>query len=377
MKKSYLMIAAAATLFAACASDDSFKEIEKQERAIGFMPYTGNVTKSAITGSTNEARLASLADAGGFQVYGYKTTETTNLWTQAASISTIFYETDVTSSDNGATWSYTGLRFWDKNATYNFYAVAPANPGTSTYGIIAPPNANYGKITISNVASAKSGDSKDFLIDRNGATGQLGSNHTGSNNPTVDLEFHHIMAKVEFALKSTLTEGKITVTDLKMSGWNSGIGTFVQDQTITDTPSGLVHGEWDIETAGNDVLTLVGSGAGDNSVVLNCNPSATATPITDWYIMVPQGIDANTLKFTVSYTYNQIDDKGTESTDDDEITYTETFTNQEATVSNQHTWGTDSYTKYTLDINPNAIIFDVTSVCGFDIAGAAPIIDVK
>ena len=88
-------------------------------------------------------------------------------------------------------------------------------------------------------------------------------------------------------------------------------------------------------------------------------------PITDWYIMVPQVIAANSLKFTVTFTYT--DDNGTPNDDTDD--YTETFANQVATVTDSHTWGTDSYTNYTLDIKPAEIIFDVNQICNFDVNG--------
>ena len=350
MKKSYLMIAAVAALFTACSNTDTFKEVN-EDVAIGFVPYTGNVTKGAITGSDNAARLASLATAGGFKVYGYKTTDS---WANAA---TIFNGTTVTSSNNGVDWTYTGLRFWDKTATYTFYAVAPATPAHGTYSIIAPPTTNYGKITITGATSAEKDDADDFLIDRNGAIGELGSSHTNSNNPTVDFQFHHIMAKVDFALKSTLSSGTITVTELKMKGWNSGVATFTQDQTITDVPSSLVHGEWAFTSTGNTEVILVGTGHEDTSVELICSSSATATAVKEWYIMVPQAINANTLEFTVSYTFN------------DGNNYTETFTDQTAKLTGAQTWGTDSHTTYTLDIKPAEIKFDVTSVCGFDVSG--------
>ena len=353
MKKSYLMIAAAATLFAACSQTDTIKDVDIQDAPISFVPYTGNVTKGAITGETNAARLESLADAGGFKVYGYKTT---NSWTSA---STIFNGTVVTSGDDGATWAYTGLRFWDKTATYNFYAVAPASPTHGTYSIIAPPTTNYGKITITGATSAEKDDADDFLIDRNGAIGELGSSHTTSSNATVNFEFHHIMAKVDFALKSTLSSGTITVTELKMKGWNSGVATYTQDQTITAAPSSLVYGEWQFTSTGSTEVTLVGTGHEDTSVALTCSSSATATAVSEWYIMVPQLIAANTLEFTVSYTF------------DDGNGYTETFTNQTAKLTGAQTWGTDSHTTYTLDIKPAEIIFDVTSVCGFEVSGSS------
>ena len=353
MKKSFLMIAAAAALVTACSSNDVFKEIEEQETSIGFYPIAGNVTRAAITGADNAARLASLASAGGFKVYGYKTTDA---WAHAA---TIFNGTNVTSANSGVDWTYTGLRFWDKTATYNFYAVAPNAPtGGAAYDIEDDPtDADFGMITITGVASAKSTASNDFLIDRDGAKGELGSAHTSTTNNPVNIDFHHIMAKVSFALKSTLTSGTITVTNLTMKGWNSGVATFTQDKAITGAPASLVYGEWAFTSNGSSEITLVGSGAGDATVALTCSTSATATPLTDWYIMVPQSIAANTLEFTVTYTF------------DDGAGYTETFTDQPAKLTAIQTWGTDSHTTYTLDIKPAEIIFDVTSVCGFDVNG--------
>ena len=353
MKKSYLMIAAAAALFAACAENDNFKEINDQETAIGFYPFASNTTKAAITGADNAARLASLASAGGFKVYGYKTTDS---WATAA---TIFDGTNVTSSNSGADWTYTGLRFWDKTATYNFYAVAPNSPtGGAAYDIEDDEtDENFGMITITGVTSAKYSAANDFLIDRDGAKNESGSSHTASNNPAVNLDFHHIMAKVSFALKSTLSSGTITVTSLTMKGWNSGTATFTQDKTITGAPSSLVYGEWAFTSNGSNEIALVGAGTGNTTVSLTCNSSATATALADWYIMVPQSIAANTLEFTVSYTFN--DGNG----------YTEDFSDQPAKLTTAQTWGTDSYTTYTLDIKPAEIVFDVTSVCGFDVDG--------
>lgn len=353
MKKSYLMIAAVAALFAACSSNDIFKEVEEQETAIGFSPFAGNVTKAAITGATNAERLASLASAGGFKVYGYKTTDG---WATAA---TIFNGTNVTSANSGADWTYTGLRFWDKTATYNFYAVAPNAPtGGATYDIEDDPtDEDFGMITITGVASAKSTASNDFLIDRDGAKDQLGSAHTSTTNDPVNIDFHHIMAKVSFALKSTLTSGTITVSKLTMKGWNSGVATFTQDKAITGAPTSPVYGEWTFTSNGSSEITLVGTNAGNASVALTCGASANATALTDWYIMVPQAIDANKLEFTVTYTFN--DGNG----------YTETFTDQPAILTAAQTWGTDSHTTYTLDIKPAQILFDVTTVCDFDYNG--------
>ena len=351
MKKSYLMIAAAAALFAACSETDTFKEVEIQDAPIAFDQALNKTTRATIASEAN------LASEGGFIVYGYKTaTAATLSW---SSYQTIFAGVNVKSTNSGVSWAYDNLRFWDKNSTYNFYAIAPFNPTAGSYSLVENTAPNALKFKITGATSAISTASDDFIIDRDGAT-EVDGNYTGTH-ATVNFDFHHIMAKVQFALKSTLTAGTVTVSRLVMTGWNSGAGTFTQ--TLTATPTQLDKTEWTIPSAGTGSATLVGSGATQSSIELTCSASATATAVTDWYIMVPQEIAASTLTFTVDYTYT------------DANNYSETFTDQVATLTAAQTWGTDSHTTYTLDIKPAAIEFDVTSICGFDVNGgqATPI----
>ena len=46
MKKNYLWIAAAAVMFAACSSNDTFKDVDVQETPIAFTSYAQPTTKS-------------------------------------------------------------------------------------------------------------------------------------------------------------------------------------------------------------------------------------------------------------------------------------------------------------------------------------------
>lgn len=368
MKKSYLMIAAVA-LFAACASNDTFNEIDTQEAPISFEQSINKMTRAYISG------IADLKTETGFIVYGYKSLN--NFETKENP--DIFAGKNVYWDGTNSVWKYDGLRFWDKNAKYNFYAVAPNNPTDgATYTIDGTPTSTtFGKITITGAKSNIRTASDDYLIDRNGAKGILGSDHTGSTNLPVQIDFHHIMAKVQFALKSTLSSGTITVTKLTMTGWNNGVATFAQNMSYTGAPSSIVCDEWTLTStiAGN--IDLVGGSATDQTKVLNCATNATASDLTDWYIMVPQAITytapaANVteagLTFTVTYTYN--DGAATDP-------YIETFTDQVAIVPSTQTWGTDSYTTYTLDIKPNEIKFDVQSICNFDVNGGNQNVDVK
>ena len=116
MKKSYLMIAAAAALFAACSNTDTFKEINNQEVPIGFNSYYAQKTTKA---EINDAWMKQ--DGDKFGVYGWKYAE------DASNPSTValFENERVYYSAND--WSHGTIRYWDKSATnaYYFYAYAP------------------------------------------------------------------------------------------------------------------------------------------------------------------------------------------------------------------------------------------------------------
>lgn len=366
------MIAAAAALFAACSSNDTFKDVDTQEVQIGFEGFTENVTKAAIT-SVNDLKGSGV----GFTVFGYKSSESASAWATMES-TPLFNNVDVTWSSSGTgSWTYSPLRFWDKNAYYKFYAAAPStgsysiNVATVTSGddysqTATLGNKKFGFITINNAASSISTSSADYLIDRDGAYA-IGSDFTGSTatRQAVQLDFHHVMAKIVFALKTTISEGTITVKSLSMSGWDQNTGTFVQNST--STPDQLQHTEWTLATTQNTKgsINLVGSGTGNASDIALTNTDAAPTVLNDWYIMVPQTITYTApaqnvteagLTFTVTYDYSHVEGQ---------TTYTESFTNQVAIVPSNQVWGTDSYTKYTLDIKPAEIKFDVTSICDF------------
>ena len=387
MKKSYLMIAAAAALFAACASNDTFKDVDTQESAITFDQILNNTTRAAIGGgSTTEALAAAkkrLAEEGGFIVYGYKRPSTAENWNSYQTvfenvnvkcIDGDFTDNDANTNNYGSTWGYDNLRFWDKNSKYNFYAIAPYNPAHGTYSLVAnsAPGALLFKITGAQYGKSDNADTEDFLIDRDGATDISGS-YTGTHNK-VGFDFHHIMTKVDFKLKSTLSNGIIEVTSLTMTGWNSNTGTFTQSSSYSASTSN--HSEWAItaQSPAQGNVTLVPNTVQTSNIIITCG--GATVDVNDWYIMIPQEITTG-LTFTLTYTYKEIDDKGTEDTGDDETTYQETYTDQVATISTAQIWGTDTHVTYTLDIKPSAIDFDVTSICGFHLDNTNNVIDVQ
>ena len=331
MKKNYFMLAAAVTLFAACAETDMVEEVNDVNvpQAIGFDAFTNKAVRAEIN---NVADLQNV----GFQVWGYKAATATPMdWT---SQDTIFDNVNV--SYDGA-WKYVDIKYWDRTSTYKFYAVAPATPTDVTYSIVP----ETGMITIDGAKSAISTASNDYLIDRDGNLNVNGA-YAGTSHDAVNFDFHHIMSKVVFKLKAAVPE-EIKVTGLTMKGWNNGVGKFVQ--TLTTTPNVATNDdEWSIATAAEGNITLVGGSATQATITLNEDMS-TVSDITDQYIMVPQTIDADKLTFTIDF---EIDG--------------EKFVAQVGKLATEQVWGTDAVITYTISVGPDVIDFDVAKVCNWD-----------
>lgn len=121
MKKNYLLIAAAAAMFAACSDTDTFKEVDVQDSAIGFSSeYAAKATKAEIDNNW----MTQSGDK--FGVYGFKeeTSRTVSLFTNER----VYYSSD---------WTHDNVRYWDKSASaddaYYFYAYAPYSASAANF----------------------------------------------------------------------------------------------------------------------------------------------------------------------------------------------------------------------------------------------------
>lgn len=149
MKKSYLMIAAAAALLAACSKTDTFKEsVDNENVLIGFETFHAKTTKASVSAPSG------LTDAnGGFGVYGYKHGESVTASNGAIDLSDedvatsifenvkVWYVSDDFSANPSQGFTYAVPKYWDKLKTYTFFAYAPhaqvanANTDPATKGI--------------------------------------------------------------------------------------------------------------------------------------------------------------------------------------------------------------------------------------------------
>ena len=123
MKKSYLILAAVAGLFASCAQNEDLVQIADEPVAIGFESgFIDNLTRAEL----NNAWFTTANNS--FGVFGYK--GTTELFGTSATPVAELVTRDGTKND----WVNTTLRFWDKAADdYSFYAYAPYASTSTTY----------------------------------------------------------------------------------------------------------------------------------------------------------------------------------------------------------------------------------------------------
>lgn len=190
MKKIFVAILALAA--AACSNEDI---VSVNREAIGFdNAFINNSVRSVNDPSFTNTKLFE-----NFAVYGYVTEEGTG---------TLFDGTEVSGSALNGEWTYTGTQYWIKDATYNFYAVAP----NSYKGFWMASNSNVDGLTLY-VQNADG--TKDILVAKaNDIVGQ----QAGQNDP-VEFNFQHILSKVKFSFTNNYdaTGSSIRVENIKIN----------------------------------------------------------------------------------------------------------------------------------------------------------------
>ena len=241
MKKSYLMMAAAATMFAACTQSDFVNLVPETEQAIGFETYSNKVTRATQNLEKAHESFGVRAD---MVVDGTPTSIMNN------------YRVNFVTPN----WVYAGvvvggntqvLRYWNKNATYKFYAYAPFSEGVSiaTDGKVTIPSAAYAgtqniQATFSTTATdAVFSTNTDWMI----ATAQ--ESVSGATGGTVTEVFNHIMSKLDVVV-TTSGDEKVNVTYIKVKGLPTTGGYDGTKWTATGATAdieGVVDGDVDVE----------------------------------------------------------------------------------------------------------------------------------
>lgn len=286
MKKSYLIIAAAAALLTSCYGSDTVQgaaDEQQAEQTLSFSAYADKVTRGSNSNKLNDFYTV-------FGVYGWKTVANTagtgteeqpvfentpNEYFTTKASGKVVYDAD--GEDPEVEWSfanmypawyYESIRYWDKMATsYQFFAIAPyeANP---TYTVkagdkniaIASTSAPYDIETEKNLAMTTatpavpqanliySGFNKDYMIAEKKVVTPTGA----VTAQDVQLIFHHILSKLNVQIKKDpdykgqqeLKVNILKIANLKKTGYFEYKGSNATDGMAVN--GWTTNGKYDI-----------------------------------------------------------------------------------------------------------------------------------
>ena len=281
MKKSYILIAAAAMVMAACSNENTY-EVADQEIGIDFNTFANKITRST-TGTNLESFHQS------FGVWADKTIGSAD----AKSVMDNYeadYDDDYLnpSPAKAAQWNYEDvagqyLKYWDMTATYKFDAYAPYSSNASISNhVISIANGQY-------AANENIQDSWSTTLNTNAFTG-AGATATDASTDwmiaaqatrtpktegtdAVNLEFKHILSKVIVKIKKRNGfEEKITVKNVQL---NNVYGTGSYNGTTWASGDAAVN----IACLGGTLPKSTASGDPDPYYSLECLViPATITP---------------------------------------------------------------------------------------------------
>lgn len=299
MKKSYLMIAAAATLFAACASNEMKNDIKSYENSpIGFTSYAGQQTK----GADNNKNASTLWDLenhqSNFDVWGMKKYNSAWVTPAVYNKGTVTYTTS---------WIADPIRFWDKSAEkYYFYAAAPS----SQYWVLNDNDtdddfeddyltyANF-KLTGTNLDATVSTTSfmtvgdVDLMIAENKSVARSAYNKAAPED--VNLLFDHILSRlnVTVAIKAgsslitnsahvKLAADGFTITGSGITNTLKNKGSFNENATLSGNLEDGTTERWNSLTT-DGTYNLTGKDISSTDL------TTSATTIAQ-YLIIPQSI---------------------------------------------------------------------------------------
>lgn len=302
MKKNYLFLAAATTLFAACVQTDVVTDIpEPQQQAISFETFANKQTRADEPPAASATNLETHHDA--FSVWASKKlteSEYVDVYGGKSTLGTVTYDANATTEIK---WKASPLKFWDKAAlNYYFYAAAPTDANwvlNSTEGVSTNNTVGTnGKFTLTgftligtNLVNGTQiepvgtwdnihGD-KDLMVATPVTFNDINS-YTKADPDPVSFTFRHILSKFNIKVKGidlAAYSATIKLNALNVVGLNNVANYTESSETACD---------WSNWTDTNDPLTLVG-GWSDPSLTLGTNYLYTHE-----YLVIPQTVDHDT-----------------------------------------------------------------------------------
>jgi len=382
MKKSYLILAAAATILASCVETEKINNDLKNENptVIGFNTFSEKATRAS-----SELDLETYHQT--FAVWSTKKSKNdASLAPQVVfngddANDIITYKEGKMEPNN---WTYSPYRYWDKQATYTFVAVAPNadiikynspddvanNEGTYVTAKAAGYTLVGQNLQSSNAPAQEEirvgftgGDEKDTdlmtatKITKDGATGAEGD---------VSLEFKHILAKLNIAIAKDemFNNVKILIKSVKVVGLDDN-GTY--EESISDTQSAwhsaASGANYELSWANADGIELLPSEANNNVKFLYFIESLVMPQEIEEYTVDDQNAYVKGEKLIIDYTI-------VSSTGDPENPRVENFNymlklNDGEKMVFENFREKNNYTIF-LTVRPNIITFDATTDAWID-----------
>lgn len=223
-------------LLAACSTNDEIQTPQQEVSSIDFATYAPTMTREADNSSSDTKNGLSDHHTT-FKVWGDKT---------VGSTSTEVFKGQLVSY--GTAWTYDPLRYWDKTADYNFYAVAPATSGDSQteVGWIFNDATNSFSLTgftlegksLSVSSELEPGASFSSVDDVDLMLAHDVTSYKQYGTP-VALEFDHILSRFNIGVKAKATTAGHTITVNEVKVYNLKMkGDFNENATTSDLKQG-------------------------------------------------------------------------------------------------------------------------------------------
>lgn len=310
MKKSLIMIAAAAFIFAGCAGNDTFKRDLRENTgessgAIGFTSFTEKVTKAENSDALYSWSFYDHQET--FQVWARKNNQPTK---EIFEGDTVF----VTKESGVYKYKYAPDRYWDKLAEkYYFYAAAPAPAEGAEWkwefnagGITNAETIDKGYFTIEdnkfslngvNLQSVENGKPSDalknsFKTATNNSikdvdlliadeTPVARSFYNKANPEAVNLNFIHILSKLNITVSTSLdkTGNNKHVVDLLAFEVKNvpNTGSFDESKTMPNNKKAI---RWTLDDAPSKIAIPTGIDAYNATTYAIDDNSKVAVPHT-------------------------------------------------------------------------------------------------
>lgn len=367
MRKSFLIIAAAAMLASCWETEKIGKDIVNDETpsVIGF----NTISEKATRATASETDLEYYHNS--FNVYS---TKTSNNVTDATP-EVVFdgnLEADLISFDSTRmapnNWTYSPYRYWDKQATYAFVAVAP-NSKIVKYSKSENVADNAGTFVTTNATgytlvgqNLQTSDAPADAEIRKGFTGANGGDtdimtsgkitRNGANPAEdVNLEFHHILAKLNIAIAKdpTFDNVKVIIRKVQVVGLDDN-GTYYEGTSDTESAwtSSKVNNDYKLLWENANGIELPGSTDEANGKKLYFIES----------LIMPQSIEQNVEKLIIDYTI-------VTETREEKYNYELKFDDGQNNKVFENFRERNNYT-VSLTVRPNIITFDASATLWVD-----------